>query len=291
MASRRKSPIESLLDELTVYPWWVSVAFGLVGTALLPLVALMFDNGRPIGGAVAHMARALWWFPLLLGACGAGLSAIHHARQRRSLAKQKSLQSLRQVPWKDFERVVAAYYRANGYVALEHADDGPDGGVDLVLRKDGKRVFVQCKKYTRELVGVETVRAFFGVVVAGGADRGIFVTTSGFTPAAMEFGLGQHCLELVPGERLAQMVAEVNGLRNEEAQSLMGASAEPPVPMSPRAATGPAPCCPDCAEVMVLRTAKRGASEGQQFWGCPRYPACRGTRTAAAQLAGSPSAA
>lgn len=28
---------------------------------------------------------------------------------------------------------------------------------------------------------------------------------------------------------------------------------------------------------MVLRTAGRGALAGQDFWGCPRYPACRGT--------------
>jgi restriction system protein len=274
-----------------VWPWWVSIILGIVVTGILQLVALLFDPVTPAGRAFATLIQKAWWFPLFLFGCGASLSAIHHARQRRALAKQQSLQSLRQVPWKDFERLVAAYYRANGYVALENADDGPDGGVDLVLRKDGKRVFVQCKKYTRELVGVETVRAFFGVVVAGGADRGIFVTTSGFTPAAMEFGLAQHSIELVPGERLAQMVAEVNGVRNEKAESPMGAKPEPPIPVSSRLATGSAPCCPKCAEVMILRTAKRGASEGQQFWGCPRYPACRGTRAAAAQLAGSPSAA
>lgn len=290
MASRRKSPIESLLDELTVYPWWVSVAFGLVGTAILPFVASGFDNGRPIGSTVAHIARALWWFPLLLGGCGAGLSAIHHARQRRALAKQKSLQSLRQVPWKDFERLVAAYYRSNGYTVFENVDEGPDGGVDLVLRKDGKRVFVQCKKYTRELIGVDLVRAFFGVVVAGGADRGIFVTTSGFTPAAMEFGLAQHSIELVPGERLAQMVAEVNGPRNEEPESPAGAERGPSPSTNPTVAE-PAPCCPKCAEVMVLRTSMRGASEGQKFWGCPKYPKCHGTRALRASLAAATSTA
>ncbi|TVS08559.1 MAG: hypothetical protein EA417_22595 [Gammaproteobacteria bacterium] len=29
---------------------------------------------------------------------------------------------------------------------------------------------------------------------------------------------------------------------------------------------------------MVKRTASRGANAGKQFWGCSRYPACRGTR-------------
>ena len=38
------------------------------------------------------------------------------------------------------------------------------------------------------------------------------------------------------------------------------------------------PLCPKCGGEMVLRTAKRGSNQGEQFWGCPNYPQCRGTR-------------
>lgn len=38
----------------------------------------------------------------------------------------------------------------------------------------------------------------------------------------------------------------------------------------------PAPLCPKCGREMVLRTAKKGSSQGEQFWGCPDYPSCRG---------------
>lgn len=31
----------------------------------------------------------------------------------------------------------------------------------------------------------------------------------------------------------------------------------------------------------LLRTAKRGANAGGEFWGCTGYPACRGTRSIA----------
>lgn len=37
------------------------------------------------------------------------------------------------------------------------------------------------------------------------------------------------------------------------------------------------PLCPKCGSDMVLRTAKRGANAGNQFWGCERYPQCKGT--------------
>ena len=35
------------------------------------------------------------------------------------------------------------------------------------------------------------------------------------------------------------------------------------------------PTCPRCGDGMVLRTSRKN---GSQFWGCPKYPACRGTR-------------
>jgi hypothetical protein len=38
------------------------------------------------------------------------------------------------------------------------------------------------------------------------------------------------------------------------------------------------PNCPKCDAPMVRRTAQRGASAGNQFWGCSQYPQCRGIR-------------
>ena len=36
------------------------------------------------------------------------------------------------------------------------------------------------------------------------------------------------------------------------------------------------PTCPKCGNDMVLRTAKSGANQGEKFWGCSRFPQCRG---------------
>jgi hypothetical protein len=39
------------------------------------------------------------------------------------------------------------------------------------------------------------------------------------------------------------------------------------------------PSCPNCRQLMVLRTIKKaGPNYGQQFWGCQDYPRCRGMR-------------
>lgn len=36
------------------------------------------------------------------------------------------------------------------------------------------------------------------------------------------------------------------------------------------------PKCPTCNSSMVLRTARQGTNQGNQFWGCTNYPRCRG---------------
>ncbi len=36
------------------------------------------------------------------------------------------------------------------------------------------------------------------------------------------------------------------------------------------------PPCPNCGSLTALRTAKAGKSPGSQFWGCSRFPDCKG---------------
>ncbi len=36
--------------------------------------------------------------------------------------------------------------------------------------------------------------------------------------------------------------------------------------------------CPKCGSPMVIRTSKKGVSQGKQFWGCSQYPKCEMTR-------------
>jgi ssDNA-binding Zn-finger/Zn-ribbon topoisomerase 1 len=41
--------------------------------------------------------------------------------------------------------------------------------------------------------------------------------------------------------------------------------------------TKPEPYCPDCGARMVLRRPRQG-QDWVPFWGCNRFPHCRGTR-------------
>jgi hypothetical protein len=50
------------------------------------------------------------------------------------------------------------------------------------------------------------------------------------------------------------------------------------VSQPPSAAASGTPSCPICGSRMRHRTARRGARAGRPFWGCSRFPTCRGTR-------------
>jgi restriction system protein len=66
-----------------------------------------------------------------------------------------------------------------------------DGGVDGVIDQDAlglDRVYVQAKRYAADnVVGRETNQAFVGALHGRHADRGIFITTSRFSPGAEEY--------------------------------------------------------------------------------------------------------
>jgi restriction system protein len=263
MASSRSSPLERFVDTFVAYPWWVSVSFGGFMIVVLKFAAYSVAAGHPAYRPVAATLGSMWWIPAIVCTGTAILSKVLEKRHRAALARHFSLQTLREVPWREFESLVAAYYREQGFTALENPEPGPDGGCDLVMWKNGERTLVQCKRLRDRKVTVQQVREFFGVVVASGAARGVFVTTSEFTPEAMEFGLRQAALELIPGQRLVQLI---QGLRPSSTDS----------EFAPLDESRP-PVCPKCAEPMVRRVARQGRALGSEFWGCTRFPSCRGT--------------
>ena len=85
-----------------------------------------------------------------------------------------------------FEIEVANWFVQKGYKADTTQYSG-DGGVDIVLEKDGVREFVQCKHYLDQKVPVATVREFFGVMASEKVEKGYIVSLVGLTQGALEF--------------------------------------------------------------------------------------------------------
>lgn len=173
--------------------------------------------------------------------------------------------------WSEFEQLVAELFRRQGYAITENLIGGPDGGVDLVLRKGSERTLVQCKHWRTQRVGASVVRALKGVMAARDISSGFVVSSGTFTDQARAFA-AEARVGLIDGSQLMSM-------RRQLSRSASGQAARsgtiPGFAAGGEANTPPA--CPKCGTPMVRRTARRGSNAGGEFWGCKQYPGCRGT--------------
>jgi restriction system protein len=282
---RRKntSPAEGLMEVVALLPWWAGVVLALLSYFLLHQVAAQPAAVAVQSGQIGTvMTQSIWrglatagqYVLPMIFLVGAGLSAWRQ-RERRQLVENvtggKAADVLDGMTWRQFERLVGEAFRLQGYRVMETGGGGADGGVDLVLNKDGEKHLVQCKQWRAFKVGVDVVRELYGVMAAKGAAGGFVVTSGRFTEEAMSFAEGRN-VRLVDGPQLHGMIRQAQGSARPEqdaAKSVQAAKGAPP---------SEAPTCPGCAKAMVRRTAKRGANAGGEFWGCTGYPACKGTR-------------
>ena len=97
-----------------------------------------------------------------------------------------------------------------------------DNGVDGVIDQDPlgvDQIYVQAKRYQpNNTVGSSDIRDFFGSLSLKKATKGIFVTTSSFTPSAIQTAKDlSHRIVLIDGKQLAKLMIRYNiGCRDEE---------------------------------------------------------------------------
>jgi restriction system protein len=190
---------------------------------LIPLLAFVAAYLVAVVVLASQMKRLAWW---------------------RLLESNRSLDTIRALSWREFERLVAAAFAAKGWSPELVGQDGPDGGTDLFLRKGKQRAIVQCKQ--RRFPGyveARDVREFVGVITAGKLMKGFFVTSGVFTPEATEFAGKVPQLELVDGADLLVMFGH----------------------------------CPKCRASIEPKRGKYGV-----FLSCVRYPNCDGALNLAA---------
>ncbi len=112
--------------------------------------------------------------------------------------------------WREFERLVAEYFRRRGYSVEETGSDSGDGGVDVLLHGDEGRILVQCKHWKERSVGVKVVRELRGAMSDFGALRGIVACFGHYTDEAAQFA-ERNGIEFIAGENLVALIQEVKG--------------------------------------------------------------------------------
>ena len=151
---------------------------------------------------------------------------VAHKQVETSLA-QDLLDRVRAAPPAFFERLMVNLLLSMGYGGSavdagralgRSGDDGVDGVIDQdALGLD--RVYIQAKRYAEgNNIGAGAIRDFFGSLDRHKATKGLFVTTSTFSPSAKETAefLSKRIV-LIDGEHLSKLMIRYNvGCRIEE---------------------------------------------------------------------------
>jgi restriction system protein len=286
--------IDDLFDLLMAAPWWGGPLLALVAFLFFRLaVPLVLGAGAGDGHDPFQMPRQVFagfsimvapWAAVFVLFCW-GVTEVKKFANRKLLDKQSGLDSIGELSWREFEQLVGEAYCRQEYSVEHTGSNVGDGGIDLILRRGGETTLVQCKHWKAWKVGVKEVRELRGVVASERVHHGILVTYGSFTDEAIDFAR-ENPITLVAGPELEQLIRSVQVTHrkafgrdggNRLAASGRG-SPEPQDPPHAASTRSAAPTCPVCGSGMVERTAKRGQYTGQAFWGCRRYPACRGTR-------------
>ena len=271
MARRR----ESGLDIVKSFPWPVGIALGIVlflgirygiGWYLATIPTGMF---KQLGPAFSAVSAPLAWTALVACWFAAGFSYLDSRRRKALLEAQSGRDSITAMSWQNFERLVGEAFRRRGYAVEETGLGGADGGIDLILRKDGRKELVQCKQWRSRQVKANVVREMWGLVGHHQTNGVKIVCIGDFTRDAKEFANGK-AIELIHGEHLLEMIREVQSAPTRAPSRVM-----PPMPAKESMPIGSAPACPKCGGAMVERINR---TNRKPFWGCASYPKCRGTQ-------------
>lgn len=218
MAKRMTSGFE----QIAAMPWWLGILIGLIGYVAIRhgIGWYLASSHSPVLAGIGRMSAAGAYAPLawmlLIGCWLAALASfIGRGRRRQLLDSQTGIDSLRRMSWRQFEQLAGEAFRRQGYAVAETGLGGADGGIDLILRKNGKTTLVQCKQWQNWQVGVKVVREMYGLLLHHKAAAVKIVALGYYTSEARRFAHGKP-IELIHGEEL---IATVRSLQKTRARA------------------------------------------------------------------------
>ncbi|MCK9488032.1 MAG: restriction endonuclease [Xanthomonadales bacterium] len=124
------------------------------------------------------------------------------------------LELLAQVTPKYFEIVVLDVLHKLGYGTrrsdLQRVGGSGDGGIDGIISLDRlglEKVYVQAKRW-QGVVGRPDIQGFYGALAGQRANKGVFLSTSSFTPQAVDFARSVERIVLIDGLMLAELMMD-----------------------------------------------------------------------------------
>jgi restriction endonuclease Mrr len=190
-------------------------------------------------------------------------STIEQESQESKTEPSWTLEFIKSLEWREFEKLCAKLMQAKGFHA-ELGEVGPDGGVDIHIYKLDKPEelygIAQCKAQRKD-IKIDTVRAFRWVMSKKQVNKGLFFTSGKFSKPSQQF-CEEEKIEMITGEELLRNLLELpyKGKKEILEEIIKNEYISP--------------TCVNCGIKMVRKT---NLSDNGDFWGCVNYPKCRNT--------------
>lgn len=212
-----------------------------------------------VGTAGTYLLTTSWKASICVGVLGfIGVVSLMVSLQRKRMKrlKRSGIAEIDQMDGFQFEQYLGHLFRSQGYKAEVTKAIG-DFGADLILVKEGKRIAVQAKRYSKN-VGIKAVQEAQSSIAYYGTDEAWVVSNSDYTSAAYELAKSNK-VRLINREALIEMAL---AMRVQEVVTIE-ASSEVHIQEN---------TCPKCGNNLVKRSGSRG-----DFFGCSSFPKCRHT--------------
>lgn len=267
MSYQKKSqPLILKLEGKGVIGMWIIVGFFI--SVISMAVIFMF---------VQNVYLAMFGALIIFFILNAVVYYIHLLKERKIRAA--SIAKIHQMSGVEFEEYLQAVLKKAGY-KVQLTDTTGDFGADLILQKGTSKIVVQAKRY-KGSVGIKAVQEVLGAKSYYDAQESWVVTNSYYTKSAKSLALKSN-VRLLDKNALVNLALEAgiqketiypNELENQKANDVYDFE-EFVKKKSVRSGRDEKPHkqCPICSSEMIKRQGKHG-----EFYGCSRFPNCRGT--------------
>ena len=173
----------------------------------------------------------------------------------------KGLKNLDKLSGEEFEKFLCELFIHSGYRIIETSRKNiPDGGIDIILLKNNKKIAVQAKAWKfggNYTVGVKDVRDFLGAMDTKGIEDGLLIATNCFSGSARDLSNKNPRVTLIDREHLYYLIAQLfptllakvyyeNTFENNQVYK-----------------------CPKCNSILTKKH-----KYGKSFFSCSNYPNC-----------------
>ena len=180
------------------------------------------------------------------------------ATSTRQFPEPTISESLREVDWFHFEKLVELIYRHHGFSVRRFGGAKASGSIELIAESPAEEFVIQCNPCQKSKAGRQNIRELLLALNANKIQKGVLITLAGCSEGA-RLSAAEHGIQILDQPDLIETL-DKSGLIGSEQLAILFSDKRI--------------FCPQCENELVLKMAHL---RGNQLWECSNFPGCKYT--------------